>query len=460
MSIFPLQGKRLSIVPFTSAFLTDRYVSWLNNPDVVKYSEQRHHKHTLASCRAYLESFADRDDEFFAIIADDQGLGHIGNISTAVDGPNAVADINIVIGETSAWGQGFGFEAWCLVMDHLFVNRGVRKVAAGTMSVNIPMLRIMEKSGMQADGQREKQLVVDGQEVDLVFAAKLSPSERTRISLDDLPRYSPWAGKLLGGEQILVNKRTPAQVLQEFDEEKWKALVSVLEADSELDLVGLERAEYSSIEEVAYEDGVFLLDNGFDQIAGHTERYAQVIGEFADGAAALVELGAGYGSKILALAGRSEFAELEVFAAELTPTGRSIILELARRGGVDITVGECDFSVPEIGSFGIPSDSVIFTSYATMYLPRLPQDFVSVISALRPRAVVHFEPCYDHFPTDTLHGLLCRRYLEFNDYNLDLAARLLDASDAGHIDILYKEPQVFGMNALMPVSVMVWRPTA
>ena len=36
---------RLQIIPFREEYLTERYVSWLNDPEVVRFSDQRHRQH-------------------------------------------------------------------------------------------------------------------------------------------------------------------------------------------------------------------------------------------------------------------------------------------------------------------------------------------------------------------------------------------------------------------------------
>ena len=51
-----IKTERLILEPFSEKYLTQEYVDWLNNPTVVRYSEQRHRKHTIASCIKYMES--------------------------------------------------------------------------------------------------------------------------------------------------------------------------------------------------------------------------------------------------------------------------------------------------------------------------------------------------------------------------------------------------------------------
>lgn len=162
---------RMRIIPFAEKHLSRRYVSWLNDPQVVGFSDQRFRTHTLESCRQYWESFVNSPHYFWAIIARDPALGHIGNMNAYVDVNHSLADVGIVIGEKSVWGKGYGLEAWIAVCDYLLRVAGMRKLTAGTLSVNTAMLRIMKRLGMAADGQRTRQCLWNGQEVDVIHGA-------------------------------------------------------------------------------------------------------------------------------------------------------------------------------------------------------------------------------------------------------------------------------------------------
>ncbi len=163
---------RLSIVRFSENHLTQNYVDWLNNPDVVKYSEQRHKNHTLESCRQYYEAMLVSDDLFLAIEATEGGYGHIGNLGVAFDKHNQVADVSILVGEKNIWGRGFATIAWNAVLGYLLREEAVRKVTAGTMSINTPMLRLIERSGMIIEGYRKNHFIVNNVFSDMVLAAK------------------------------------------------------------------------------------------------------------------------------------------------------------------------------------------------------------------------------------------------------------------------------------------------
>lgn len=166
-----LAGERLDLVPFHNGLLSERYVGWLNDPAIVRYSEQRHRIHTLESCRAYADSFASSDDYFWAVVARDPALGHIGNLSATVSRPNGVADLAILIGEPRVRGKGYGLEAWKCACAYLLADAGLRKVTAGTMASNAPMLAVMRAAGMREEGRRQRQFLVEGAEVDAVYFA-------------------------------------------------------------------------------------------------------------------------------------------------------------------------------------------------------------------------------------------------------------------------------------------------
>ncbi len=144
-------------------------MAWLNDPEVVRYSEQRHYNHTMDSVRKF------KPDLMWAIIAvlevHETRAGplpeysHIGNISAQLDLPNKVADISMMIGDRGVWGQGYGREAWKAVMDWLFLQ-GVRKVTGGCMAGNEAMVKIFERVGMEPDYVRGGHFLVDGERVD------------------------------------------------------------------------------------------------------------------------------------------------------------------------------------------------------------------------------------------------------------------------------------------------------
>ena len=166
-----IETDRLRILPFDESCLTERYVAWLNDPQVVRFSELRHTKHTLASCRAYLEAIQCSENIFLSIHAKDAGL-HIGNATVTSDTHNTIADVSIIIGDRSFWSKGLGSEAFSSIVEYVLGSGEFHKVTAGAMAINIPMLAAIRQCGMQEEGRRKKHYLHEGEAVDIVYGAR------------------------------------------------------------------------------------------------------------------------------------------------------------------------------------------------------------------------------------------------------------------------------------------------
>ena len=154
-----------AIVPFTDEHISREYVAWLNDPEVVKYSEQRHMTHDLATCQNYVWSMR-KNGELWAIL---DGSVHIGNVSAHIDGPNRRADISIMLGESR--GRGMGAKALRIVCKML-KEGGMRRLTIGTMAKNKPMIAIAQKNGFKIEAVRQNHFLVNKTGVALVEMGK------------------------------------------------------------------------------------------------------------------------------------------------------------------------------------------------------------------------------------------------------------------------------------------------
>ena len=169
MNVRKIRTERLEIIPFERKHITARYIDWLNDPDVVRYSNQRFMIHTKKTCEEYLATYDNSPDFFWAIIEKTNNYGHIGNINAHIDINHNTADIGILIGEKIVWGRKYGLEAWKAVCDYLFIVKSIRKITAGTLACNKGMIKLAKKSGMKEEGRRLRQEIVVSEEVDVVY---------------------------------------------------------------------------------------------------------------------------------------------------------------------------------------------------------------------------------------------------------------------------------------------------
>jgi ribosomal-protein-alanine N-acetyltransferase len=159
-----LFSERLTLIPASKLEWQpedlQELIGWLNTPEVVKYSEQRHHRHTQKTQATYI-----KNTRPYWIIFDSDAM--VGCINAGVDWRNERAGMGILLGDKH-WGQGYGAEAWRAVMTYLFSN-DIRKIEAGMMAANEPMINICCKCGMAPEGRIKGHFLWNEEPMDLVI---------------------------------------------------------------------------------------------------------------------------------------------------------------------------------------------------------------------------------------------------------------------------------------------------
>lgn len=166
-----ISSSRLTLRPLSKA--SQRNIGWLRDPDVVRWSQQRHGEHTLSSQLRYVNSFTG-NSHLWAIVLADTGE-HIGNVSARHDAPSNVSNVGIMIGETKYWGKGFAGEAWKQACGWLLDKDcgGVRKLEAGCARANEAMLKIIRGSGFTQEGELLNRYLFDGAPVSAVLFGRM-----------------------------------------------------------------------------------------------------------------------------------------------------------------------------------------------------------------------------------------------------------------------------------------------
>ena len=166
-----IESKRLTLAPLYGAtnYVARNTSRWLNDPRTVRYSEQRHLKHTPKSVKLYWRRFNFLTNAIWTI---SHGRDYIGNISIDADLNNRTADIGILI-KREAWGKGYATEAWSRLADYLLFERKFHKIEAGCMANNAGMIKVFKNCGMKYEGRRVKHFqFAKNKRVDAVYYGK------------------------------------------------------------------------------------------------------------------------------------------------------------------------------------------------------------------------------------------------------------------------------------------------
>lgn len=159
-----IETPRLLLTPYRASMVTYQHINWLNDRETTRYSEQRHHVHTLESEHQYLNQFPIGSHIWLA--TSKSPVVAMGTVSAYIDQFNKTANMGILFGRPFQ-GYGSGAEAWQGVMDFLWKD-GIEKIEAGMMLTNEPMIKLCKKTGMVMEGIRPKHFLVDNERIDLV----------------------------------------------------------------------------------------------------------------------------------------------------------------------------------------------------------------------------------------------------------------------------------------------------
>jgi hypothetical protein len=276
-----------------------------------------------------------------------------------------------------------------------------------------------------------------------------------KINLDSLAKYSQWP-QLLLSSKIFKKYKTKKEIIREFNDEKWKKIYKTLNDKKKYSILEAEKALNNPDKiTICYDhDKGFCLSKNKEINKYILKILEDKIKKHLSSASCLVELGAGFGSKILQLSKIFKEKKLNLFAGEYTSIGRNLIKIIANYEKININVKYCDLN--NLKNLKIPKNSVIFTSYSMHYVSKLNKNFVKIINNLNPKIIIHFEPCYELYDSQNLHGLMCKKYIEINDYNKNLYSILKQKHLKNKIDLKITK-NIFGHNPLLPISILEWK---
>jgi len=162
-------SSEIVLIDFQESDISDKYVSWLNNKQHMKFSEQRFINHSESTAKDYLASFNNCDNRFYAIKSNSN---LVGTGTLYVNKAYGTCSVGILIGPEFS-GQGYGMQAWQLLTTIIPKNLGLRKVSAGTLETNIAMLRLFEETKMQFEARLVKEGIFEDSAVDVLLYSRM-----------------------------------------------------------------------------------------------------------------------------------------------------------------------------------------------------------------------------------------------------------------------------------------------
>ena len=273
------------------------------------------------------------------------------------------------------------------------------------------------------------------------------------IDFNKIIRYNDWPTRLINTQDLVIKKKSHNEILREFGKEKWYQINELIEKTKNPNINKIEEIVNDQNKMVSFYKGKFYtcFKKEIDDL--HLKIFEKILFKYKNEVDYIVELGAGYGSKILNIAKMEAFKNKNFIAGEITPEGQIAIRKIATHMGIEIDVGFCDISKGEYEDLNIPKNSLIFTSYSTHYTREFKKDVYQKLLNLNPFIIIHFEPIYEVFKGGNIHDLMCKKYIEINDYNTNLLEVLYELENDRIIRFNIQK-NIIGSNPFLPISII------
>jgi RimJ/RimL family protein N-acetyltransferase len=173
----PLETEHLILRTLAPEAGDGPYLEWMNDADVMRFTESRFTQHTAAGLRDYVEAMNASPNSLLMGLFYKVPEEHIGNIKLgSIDPHHHRADVGIIIGRAEYWGRGLATEAIRALTEYAFGTLGLHRVSAGCYETNRASIRAFQKAGFHEDARLEGYRLSDDIWIDDVVLCRLAGS--------------------------------------------------------------------------------------------------------------------------------------------------------------------------------------------------------------------------------------------------------------------------------------------
>lgn len=139
--------------PLSPELLEEKYLSWMNDPEIVQFTESRWKSYTMDDLVNYVKGINNSKYDFMYGIYLNENNKYIGNIKIGNINPHhGFAELGIILGDKSEWGKGYATVAIKLAIQTAFDELGLNKLTAGAYENNVASIKALTKAGFTLCG--------------------------------------------------------------------------------------------------------------------------------------------------------------------------------------------------------------------------------------------------------------------------------------------------------------------
>lgn len=170
-----LIGDKVVLRPVEKSDLDGPYAEWINLQEADIFTEHAQFPHSREDLERYLEDRDASEHHIWLAIIEWEPRRHIGSVELSdIDWVHRKARYSIIIGDRSAQGKGYGFEASILLLRHAFGKLNLNRLELGVHEDNTAARRLYEKLGFVEEGRLRQAFLRDGSYHDLIVMGLLA----------------------------------------------------------------------------------------------------------------------------------------------------------------------------------------------------------------------------------------------------------------------------------------------
>lgn len=172
-----MQCNKVYIRELSKEDISQKYIDWMNNYEIVKYTESKFMHHTFDSISYFIENCNNRDNCYLFGIFANNGI-HIGNIK--LDNIHPIykkADIGLIIGNRDYWGMGIASDVIEKLCEFAFKKLNLHKVYAGIYENNIASLKAFYNAGFDKMYVKKDEGMIDNKLISCIVVERYNDNE-------------------------------------------------------------------------------------------------------------------------------------------------------------------------------------------------------------------------------------------------------------------------------------------
>ncbi len=158
-----IETDRLILSPPLHEDIKGNYQYWINSQETDTWTQHAvFPKNDIALLEYYKSKTVTHNSIWLGIFLKESGV-HIGNIDiSGINWINRSGIYNILIGELSEHGKGYGFEASVALLRHVFNRLNLNRIQLGVEAGNKSAIALYKKLGFQEEGTLRQNICKNG----------------------------------------------------------------------------------------------------------------------------------------------------------------------------------------------------------------------------------------------------------------------------------------------------------